>query len=171
MSQIEFDRLVKSLSTLLRWLSKNFDIQVSVRLRGVVVSRKWRCCKTNALGVHTYGMSSITRTRYNAVDRMLCPLGTFYDAIKFKSSFYAKAGTMRKIAFFVGLFALVMGLFTYDQEVATAPVPIITGVLVMLLALFNMIPEFVNCSECGKKIPKKSPMCRFCKTAQDKTDR
>ena len=40
----------------------------------------------------------------------------------------------RKIAFWVGMFSLVMGLLTYDSEVVTAPVPVITGLLVVLLA-------------------------------------
>ena len=36
--------------------------------------RKLRCCETNALGVHTYGMSSISRSRYDAVERLFTTL-------------------------------------------------------------------------------------------------
>ncbi len=75
--------------------------------------------------------------------------------------------SIRTIAFWVGLISLVMGLLTYDKEVATAVVPIITGALVLLLAAFNLIPEFKPCQSCGKKIPKKQSTCRFCGADQD----
>jgi Kef-type K+ transport system membrane component KefB len=79
----------------------------------------------------------------------------------------SQADSMRKIGFFIGLFALMVGLLTYDPEITTAPVPVITGILVMLLAIFNLIPEFVPCVQCGKKILKSASTCRFCSTKQD----
>lgn len=69
---------------------------------------------------------------------------------------------MRKIAFWAGLFSLVVGVLTYDREVATAPVPVVTGIIVIILALFNLIPEFNTCGFCGKKVPKKADRCRYC---------
>lgn len=70
--------------------------------------------------------------------------------------------SMRKIAFWVGLFSTVVGLFTYDSEVSTALMPIITGLAVMVLAIFNLIPEFTNCPACRKKTLKTKPCCRHC---------
>lgn len=75
--------------------------------------------------------------------------------------------SMRTIAFWVGLISLGMGIATYDKEVATATVPIITGALVLILAIFNLIPEFTTCTACGKKIPKKQTTCRFCGAEQN----
>ena len=44
----------------------------------------------------------------------------------------------RAIAFIVGLISLTAGLRNYDSELATAPVPVVAGALVMLLAVFNL---------------------------------
>lgn len=76
--------------------------------------------------------------------------------------------TLRTIAFFVGLFSLVMGLLTYDSEVVTAPVPVVSGAVVMLLAVFGLIPELKRCISCNRKIPKKSDKCRHCGVDQPK---
>lgn len=72
----------------------------------------------------------------------------------------------RAIAFIVGLIAVVAGLQNYDSEVASAPLPLVTGGLVMLIAMFNLIPQFKRCSSCSKKIPKKAKTCPFCKKDQ-----
>jgi len=74
--------------------------------------------------------------------------------------------TTRKIAFWVGMFSLVMGLLTYDSEVVTAPVPVITGLLVVILAVFNLIPTLNECEICKKKIPKSRERCRSCEAKQ-----
>ena len=76
--------------------------------------------------------------------------------------------TTRKIAFWIGMFSLVMGLLTYDSEVVTAPVPVITGGLVVLLAVFNLIPSLNECEICKKKIPKSRERCRSCEAEQQK---
>lgn len=73
---------------------------------------------------------------------------------------------MRILVFLVGLFSLVVGWLTYDGEIATAPVPIVTGGIVMILALTGLLPEFKFCQSCNKKIRKKSSVCPFCKTNQ-----
>jgi recombinational DNA repair protein (RecF pathway) len=73
---------------------------------------------------------------------------------------------MRILIFLIGLFSVVVGLHTYDSEIPTAPIPVITGGLVMLLALTGLIPAFKSCRSCGRKIPKKAAVCRFCKTPQ-----
>jgi len=70
--------------------------------------------------------------------------------------------SMRKIAFWVGLFSLVVGLLTYDSELPTAPIPVVSGLIVVLLAVFNLIPEFTVCEICGKKSPKKKTHCIHC---------
>jgi hypothetical protein len=72
----------------------------------------------------------------------------------------------RAIAFIVGLISLTAGLQNYDSQIASAPVPIVTGALVMLLALFNLLPQFKRCSSCNKKIPAKRNVCRFCGAKQ-----
>ena len=69
---------------------------------------------------------------------------------------------MRKIAFFVGLFSMIVGWLTYDREVATALVPIITGAAVVILAAFNLIPEFTVCKSCGRRNLKNKKFCIQC---------
>ncbi|MBC8208045.1 MAG: hypothetical protein H8E79_02620 [Desulfobulbaceae bacterium] len=68
----------------------------------------------------------------------------------------------RIIAFLVGLISLIAGLRNYDSELASAPVPIVSGILVMLIAVFNLVPKIRRCSACNKMIPTKSDICRFC---------
>lgn len=75
--------------------------------------------------------------------------------------------TMRKIAFWIGLFSLVVGLITYDSNVVTAPVPVVTGLLVIVLAVFDLIPELKKvCVACKKKISRNSARCPHCGTRQ-----
>lgn len=74
--------------------------------------------------------------------------------------------SLRSIAFCLGLFSVVVGLLTYDREVATASVPVVTGAIVIVLAVFNLIPEFKHCVSCQKKIPKKASTCRYCGAGQ-----
>ena len=74
--------------------------------------------------------------------------------------------TTRAIAFWIGMFSLVMGLLTYDKEVVTAPVPVVTGGLVVILAVFNLIPSLNECEICKKKIPKSRERCRSCEAEQ-----
>lgn len=78
--------------------------------------------------------------------------------------------TTRKIAFWIGMFSLVMGLITYDSEVVTAPVPVITGLLVVLLAVFNLIPSLNECEICKKKIHKSRTRCRNCEAEQQQDE-
>ncbi len=72
----------------------------------------------------------------------------------------------RTIAFLVGLIAVIAGLRSYDSTVATAPVPVVSGVLVMLIAYFNILPKIKRCTSCHKKIANKAETCRFCNTKQ-----
>lgn len=72
----------------------------------------------------------------------------------------------RAIAFIVGLISVIAGIKSYDSSLATAPVPIITGGLVMLIALFNLLPRIKQCSSCHKKIAQKAETCRFCGSKQ-----
>ena len=74
---------------------------------------------------------------------------------------------MRRIAFWVGLFSLVVGLITYDSKVVTAPVPVVTGMLVVVLAVFDLIPELTKgCVACGKKISRNTTRCPHCGARQ-----
>ena len=77
----------------------------------------------------------------------------------------------RAIAFIIGLISLVAGLRNYDSELATAPVPVIAGALVMLIAVFNLIPQVKRCASCNRKIPKKMDPCRFCGAKQPPLDK
>ncbi len=72
----------------------------------------------------------------------------------------------RVIAFLVGLISLVTGVLKYDSELSTAPLPIVSGLLVMLIAVFNLMPKIRRCTACNKMIPTKSETCRFCKVKQ-----
>ena len=75
--------------------------------------------------------------------------------------------TMRRIAFWVGLFSLVVGLITYDSKVVTAPLPVVTGLLVVVLAVFDLIPELTKeCVACRKKISRNSARCPHCGARQ-----
>ena len=76
----------------------------------------------------------------------------------------------RIIAFLVGLISIIAGLQNYDSEIPSAPVPLVLGGLVILIAIFNLIPQFKRCSSCGRKIPKKAATCHFCKTQQPSQD-
>ena len=73
----------------------------------------------------------------------------------------------RVIAFIVGLIAVIAGLQNYNSDVNSAPLPLITGGLVMIIAIFNLIPQFKRCTSCGKKIQKKTLVCPFCKKEQN----
>jgi hypothetical protein len=68
----------------------------------------------------------------------------------------------RAIAFLVGLISLTSGILNYDSKLASAPIPVITGALVMLIAVFNLLPKIRRCPFCDKKIPTKSTTCRYC---------
>ncbi len=72
----------------------------------------------------------------------------------------------RGIAFLVGLIAVVTGIKNYDSAVASSPLPVILGGLVILIAVFNLIPQFKRCVSCRKKILQKATRCPFCKTDQ-----
>ena len=70
--------------------------------------------------------------------------------------------SMKNIALCIGIFAIIMGWASYDPEVETAAVPIITGIIVVILALLNLIPEMVICERCGKRFFGKKGVCRAC---------
>jgi len=72
----------------------------------------------------------------------------------------------RIIAFLVGLIAVISGVRNYDSEISTASVPIITGGLVMLIAVFNLLPKIKRCSSCNKRLPKKAETCHYCHAKQ-----
>jgi|GEM_PF-988777 hypothetical protein len=72
----------------------------------------------------------------------------------------------RVIAFLVGLIAVITGLQHYDSSDSWSLLPLITGGLVIIIAIFNLMPQFKRCISCGKKIPKKTVHCPFCKTDQ-----
>ncbi len=72
----------------------------------------------------------------------------------------------RVIAFLVGLIAIISGLRNYDSEVASSPLPLILGGLVILIAIFNLVPQVKRCVSCRKRIPAKATTCPFCKKDQ-----
>lgn len=72
----------------------------------------------------------------------------------------------RIIAFSVGLIAVITGLRNYDDSISTASVPIITGGLVIIIALFNLLPKIKRCPSCSKKIANSAKSCRFCGVKQ-----
>ena len=70
--------------------------------------------------------------------------------------------SMKNIALGIGLFSIIVGWATYDPEIKTAAIPVITGIIVVVLALFGMIPEFVVCKHCGKKSLGTKGVCQHC---------
>jgi len=79
--------------------------------------------------------------------------------------------SFKTIAFVVGFFSCVMGLLTYDSEVVTAPIPVISGAAVMLLAVLGFIPELKNCGNCNRKILNKAESCRYCGAKQPEEEK
>jgi hypothetical protein len=76
--------------------------------------------------------------------------------------------SMKNIALCIGLFAIIMGWLTYDPQIKTSAVPVVTGILVVVLALFGLIPEFVVCKHCGRKSLGTKGRCPYCK--EEKND-
>ena len=70
--------------------------------------------------------------------------------------------SMKNTALCIGLFAIIMGWVNYDPEIETAAVPVVTGIIVVILALLGQIPEMVTCERCGKKSFGKKGHCRAC---------
>ena len=68
----------------------------------------------------------------------------------------------RFIAFTVGLIAVIKGYSSYDASQATASIPLISGGLVMVIALFNLLPKIRRCPACHKKIATRATTCRHC---------
>lgn len=66
------------------------------------------------------------------------------------------------IALWIGFFSLVMGLLTYDSEVVTAPVPVVSGGIVIILAVLGWIPEPRRCPACGKMNLGRTDRCSNC---------
>jgi len=71
--------------------------------------------------------------------------------------------SMKNTALCIGLFAIIMGWVNYDPEIETAAVPVVTGIIVVILALLGLIPELVVCKRCGKKSFGTKGVCRHCK--------
>jgi hypothetical protein len=74
--------------------------------------------------------------------------------------------SFRVTAFVIGLFSFATGVLTYDPEIITSPFPVALGLVVMLMAVFNLIPELKQCVHCGRKILKKAMQCRYCGSKQ-----
>ena len=72
----------------------------------------------------------------------------------------------RIIAFLVGLIAIIAGLKNYDSEIATAPLPVVTGALVIFIAVFNLLPKTKLCTSCKKRLPHKADTCHHCHATQ-----
>ena len=77
---------------------------------------------------------------------------------------------LRVVAFLVGLIAVIAGYVNYDSTVSSSTIPIILGGLVMLIGIFNLIPQIKRCSSCRKKIPYKAIRCHYCKSNQPPED-
>ncbi len=75
--------------------------------------------------------------------------------------------SMKNTALCIGLFAIIMGWVNYDPEIETAAVPIVTGIIVVILALFGLIPEFVACERCGRKSFGTKGHCRYCEKGKN----
>ena len=61
----------------------------------------------------------------------------------------------RVIAFLVGLIAVIAGYRNYDSTVSSSTIPIILGGLVMLIGIFNLMPQIKNVHPAEKKSRKK----------------
>ena len=71
--------------------------------------------------------------------------------------------SMKNISLLVCLVSIIAGVIAYDPEIKTAAVPVITGLLVIILALLGLIPEFMVCEHCGKKSLATKGYCRHCR--------
>jgi hypothetical protein len=70
--------------------------------------------------------------------------------------------SMKYISLVIGLFSVIAGSMAYDPEIKTAAMPIITGLIVIILALCGLIPEIIVCERCGKKSLGTKGHCRHC---------
>ena len=71
--------------------------------------------------------------------------------------------SMKNIALCFGLFSILMGWINYNPEIETAAVPVVTGIIVVILALFGLVPEIVVCERCGRRsFGTKKGHCRYC---------
>ena len=70
--------------------------------------------------------------------------------------------SMKNIALCIGFFSIIIGWVTYEPEIKTAAMPVITGIIVVILALFGLIPEFFVCERCGRKSLGTKGHCRYC---------
>ena len=70
--------------------------------------------------------------------------------------------SIKNFALCIGIFSIIIGWVTYDPEVKTAVMPVITGILVVILALFGLVPEFFVCERCGMKSLSTKGHCRHC---------
>ena len=75
--------------------------------------------------------------------------------------------SMKNIALCIGFFSIIMGWFTYDPEIKTAALPVITGIIVVVLALLGLIPEIVVCKRCGRKFLVTKGHCPHCKDEEE----
>ena len=75
--------------------------------------------------------------------------------------------SMKNAALCIGLFSIIMGWVNYDPEIETAAVPVVTGIIVVILALLGLIPEFVTCEHCGRKSFGTKGHCRYCEKGKN----
>ena len=52
--------------------------------------------------------------------------------------------SMKNTALCIGFFAIIMSWVKYDQEIKAEAVPIVTGIIMVILALLGQIPHMVT---------------------------
>jgi hypothetical protein len=70
--------------------------------------------------------------------------------------------SMKNTALCIGLFAIIMGWVNYGPEIETAAVPVVTAIIVVILALLGQIPEMVTCERLRPKRFGKKGHCQAC---------
>ncbi len=74
--------------------------------------------------------------------------------------------SIKFIALMIGFFSLIIGIINYDSAIPTSPVPVVSGLLVIVLAVFGLVPELKPCKACGRYITKKAETCHHCGAKQ-----
>jgi uncharacterized membrane protein len=62
---------------------------------------------------------------------------------------------MKNLALCIGFFSIIMGWVNYDPEIETAVLPVVTGIIVVILALLARFPNLSPVNAAVRKVSVK----------------
>ena len=63
--------------------------------------------------------------------------------------------SMKNLALCIGFFSIIMGWVNYDPEIETAVLPVVTGIIVVILALLARFPNLSPVNAAVRKVSVK----------------